>query len=77
MARSVDQARVYRLFGDGFFLTEGLLAWYKGHYLGELSDAVDPRCSPLLAEELGGIAAAYIATASFDPLTRGRTTRSA
>ena len=58
----------YRLFGDGFFLTEGDLDWYKGHYLAEQSAALDPRCSPLLAEELGGIAPAYIATAGFDPL---------
>lgn len=58
----------YRLFGDGFFLTEGQLDWYKGHYLSDLSDALDPRCSPLLAEELGGIAPAFIATAGFDPL---------
>ncbi len=58
----------YRLFGDRFFLTEAQLDWYKGHYLSDPSDAVDVRCSPLLANEFGGIAPAYIATAGFDPL---------
>ncbi len=58
----------YRLFGDGFYLTERELDWYKDHYVAEPGDALDPRCSPLLAEELGGIAPAYIATAGFDPL---------
>ena len=28
----------------------------------------DPRCSPLAAEQLGGVAPAYIAVAGFDPL---------
>jgi len=58
----------YGLFGDGFLLTEGQLDWYKGHYLLEASEAVDTRCSPLLATELSGLAPAYIATAGFDPL---------
>jgi acetyl esterase len=31
-------------------------------------DAIDPRCSPLQAEQLEGLAPAYIATAGFDPL---------
>jgi acetyl esterase len=58
----------YHLFGDGFFLTEATLDWYARHYVGEAGDALDPRCSPLLAEELDGVAPAYIATAGFDPL---------
>jgi acetyl esterase len=58
----------YRLFGEGFYLTEGDLDWYKRHYLLQESDALDPRCSPLLADEREGIAPAYIATSGFDPL---------
>jgi acetyl esterase len=58
----------YRLFGEGFFLTETTLDWFAGHYLAEASQALDARCSPLLAEKLDGIAPAYIATAGFDPL---------
>jgi acetyl esterase len=58
----------YRLFGDGFYLTEPELDWYKGQYVAKAAHALDPRCSPLLAEEFGGVAPAYIATAGFDPL---------
>jgi acetyl esterase len=58
----------YGLFGDGFLLTEGQIDWYKGHYLADASEAVDTRCSPLLATEAGGLAPAYIATAGFDPM---------
>jgi acetyl esterase len=65
LARKRDS---YRLFGDGFYLTEADLDWYKDHYLADDRDALDPRCSPLMAEELAGAAPAYIATAGFDPL---------
>ena len=58
----------YRLFGDGFYLTEDDLDWYRGHYLEAESDALDPRCSPALAEDVAGVAPAYIAPAGFDPL---------
>jgi acetyl esterase len=58
----------YRLFGQGFFLTEAQIDWYRAHYLGHDGEASDPRCSPALAENLAGVAPAYIATAGFDPL---------
>jgi acetyl esterase len=58
----------YRLFGNAFFLTESTLDWYKSEYLQNPDQALDPRCSPLLAKQLAGVAPAYIATAGFDPL---------
>lgn len=58
----------YRLFGQGFYLTEADLEWYGSHYLSAQADARDPRCSPLLADKLDGLPPAYIATAGFDPL---------
>ncbi len=60
--------RSYELFGRGFYLTESDLDWYKHQYVGGREDALDVRCSPLLAEDLGGVAPAYVATAGFDPL---------
>ncbi len=60
--------RSYDLFGRGFYLTESDVDWYKRHYLGGGEDALDVRCSPLLAEDLRGVAPAYVATAGFDPL---------
>ena len=60
--------RSYRLFGKGFYLTDSDLDWYKSHYLADVDDARDPRCSPLLADDLSGLAPAYVVTAGFDPL---------
>jgi acetyl esterase len=58
----------YRLFGQGFYLTESDLDWYAGKYLTRTDDAQDPRCSPLQAEDLEGLPPTYVATAGFDPL---------
>jgi acetyl esterase len=60
--------RSYALFGQGFYLSEDDLDWYTGQYLDDCAHAGDPRCSPLLATELAGVAPAFIATAGFDPL---------
>jgi len=56
------------LFGDGFYLTESDLDWYRERYLSGEGDARDPGCSPLLADNLDGLPPAYVATAGFDPL---------
>ena len=37
-------------------------------YLGPEDDPADPRVSPLMAEDLSGLAAAVVVTAGFDPL---------
>jgi acetyl esterase len=58
----------YRLFAKGFFLTEAEMDWYRGHYLPDESAALDPRASPLLANDLRGLAPACVVTAGFDPL---------
>jgi acetyl esterase len=59
----------YRLFSEGFFLTEAQMDWYRAHYLGgDASAARDPRASPLLADDLSGLAPAHVVVAGFDPL---------
>jgi acetyl esterase/lipase len=58
----------YELFREGFLLTEAHMDWYRAHYLPNEAAALDPRASPLLAEDLSGLPPAYIATAGFDPL---------
>lgn len=63
-----DKRDSYRLFGEGFYLTESDLDWYRGHYVPAPADERDPRCSPLRAGDLTGVAPAYVATAGFDPL---------
>ena len=68
-ARSVAQARVLRSL-RGWLLPHRAPARLadKGHYVTQQADALDPRCSPLLTNELVGVAPAYVATAGFDPL---------
>jgi len=62
------KTRSYELFGDGYFLTEAQMDWYIDHYLPNAADRLDPRASPLLAEDLSGLPPAYVAVAGFDPL---------
>ncbi len=59
----------YRTFSEGFFLTEAQMDWYKAHYLGGDDElALDPRVSPLLAEDVTGVAPAHVVVSGFDPL---------
>jgi len=58
----------YRTFATGFFLTERQMDWYIGHYLPNRDAAADPRASPLLAADLGGVAPAYMTVGGFDVL---------
>ncbi|HET6867066.1 MAG TPA: alpha/beta hydrolase [Solirubrobacteraceae bacterium] len=61
--------RSRELFGEGFLLTNSEMDWFETNYLGaERAHAQDPRASPLLAEDLSGLAPAYVVTAAFDPL---------
>lgn len=69
-ATDVSRRRPSReLFGTGFLLTSAQMEWFESNYLGEGRSAVgDPLASPLLAEDLSGLAPALVVTASFDPL---------
>jgi acetyl esterase len=58
----------YRLFSDGFFLTEADMDWYRGNYLPDESAAHDPRASPLRASDVSGLPPAVVLTAGFDVL---------
>ncbi len=58
----------YRLFSQGFFLTEAEMDWYRNHYLADEEAARDPRASPLLAPDLSGLPPTIVATAGFDVL---------
>lgn len=56
------------LFGEGFFLTEHDINWYRDHYTPDPAVRPDPMVSPIYAEDLSGLAPAYVVTAGFDPL---------
>ena len=58
----------YRLFRDGFFLTEHQMDWYRNHYLADPDDATDPRVSPVLAPVVADLPPAHVVTAGFDVL---------
>ncbi len=61
--------RSRELFGEGFLLTNAEMDWFETNYLGAArAQGSDPRASPLLAEDLSGLAPALVVTAAFDPL---------
>jgi acetyl esterase len=57
-----------RQFGSGYFLDARTIAWFQRHYVPEDADPSDPRLSPLAADDVSGLAPAYIVTAGYDPL---------
>ncbi len=64
-----SRRRSRELFGEGFLLTDSEMDWFETNYLGAArTQASDPRASPLLAEDLAGLAPAFVVTAAFDPL---------
>ena len=62
------QTRSIDLFEDGFFLTRESMHWFRDHYLPEATSLEDPMASPLLADDVSGVAPAWVWTAGFDPL---------
>jgi acetyl esterase len=58
----------YELFREGFYLTESTMDWYRANYLPDAAAALDPRASPVLAEDLDGLPPAHVAVAGFDVL---------
>ncbi|WP_459611966.1 alpha/beta hydrolase [Corynebacterium urogenitale] len=62
------RSRSYHEFERGLFLGSAQISWYEKQYMGDRADPADPYLSPLQAEDLSGVAPAYIAVAGFDPL---------
>jgi acetyl esterase len=58
----------YETFAEGFFLTRAEMDWFRDHYFAAAADRSDPRASPILADDLAGLAPAHVLTAGFDPL---------
>lgn len=53
---------------EGSFVSKRILKHIRRTYLPADSDVFDPMVSPLLAEDLAGVAPAYIVATSLDPL---------
>jgi acetyl esterase len=65
---TANEAPSRRTFAEGFILTKANIDWYLEQFLGPDGDRRDPRASPLLADDLAGVAPALVVTAGFDPL---------
>lgn len=56
-------------FAENYLLSANDMAWFSGHYFGDLTDRADlTRASPLLADTLAGLPAALVFTCGLDPL---------
>jgi acetyl esterase len=53
---------------EGYFLTAGDMAWFRGHYVPDAVRRGDPYASVLRAADLSGLPPAVVATAEYDPL---------
>ena len=58
----------YARFANGFFLTKSYMAQFRSMYLADVKDRDNVYASPLLSENLSGLAPAIVLTAEFDPL---------
>lgn len=59
---------LYDELADGYFLTRKQMDWYRDTYVPDKKDLLDTRCSPLLAQDVSGLAPHYIGVAGFDLL---------
>lgn len=53
---------------EGYMLTRHSMQWFWSQYVGDTQDRSHPYASPLRAESLAGLPAAFVVTAEFDPL---------
>ena len=60
----------HREFVNGPFLTRADMQWFLEHYLGGVTDPLDPLVSPLRTplDQLRGLPPALVITAEYDPL---------
>jgi acetyl esterase len=54
--------------GQGYFLTQEMMAWFALQYMPAGHDPEDPLLSPLYAADLSGLPPATVITAEYDPL---------
>jgi acetyl esterase len=56
------------LFAEKLLLEAADIEWGTDNFVPDASDRGDERASPILAQDLSGVAPAYVVTAGFDPL---------
>ena len=57
-----------RLYGEGYGLDRADMDFYANEYLADPTDGSSPYASPLLADDLTGVAPAHVITAEYDVL---------
>ena len=62
------ETRSMEHLSDGFLLTRDSMEYYRAQYLPVREDWESALASPLLADDLSGLAPALVVTAGFDPL---------
>jgi acetyl esterase len=58
----------YQTCGQGYVLSAGDMAYFRGHYIAQDTQHADWRASPLLADDHADLPPALVLTAGFDPL---------
>ncbi|MEW9054015.1 MAG: alpha/beta hydrolase fold domain-containing protein [Neobacillus sp.] len=53
---------------EGYFLTTGMMEWFRDCYLNSELDKKNPLLSPILFEDLKELLPALVITAEYDPL---------
>jgi acetyl esterase len=65
---SPDHMPSAHTFEKGFLLEKTSIEYFYSHYLRTDADRLDPRFSPLLVEDVSGLAPAWLGLAECDPL---------
>ncbi|MFV3406499.1 alpha/beta hydrolase [Pseudomonas sp. NY15463] len=68
MTDASQRSASMELFAEGYLLESDTLEWFYQHYARTAQDRLDWRFSPLLADDLRGVAPAVVVVAGFDPL---------
>ncbi len=65
---STSATESFRVFGEGLWLSEASIHWYRSHYLESMEQSLHPRVSPLLMNDLSRLPPTLIVIAEFDVL---------
>jgi acetyl esterase len=58
----------HRKFASGYLLDDASMTWFLDAYAPDVARRLEPRASPLFADELAGLPPAIVLTAGYDPL---------
>ena len=68
ISRGANDHPSVALFGQGYGLDRADMDYYAKEYLADLAEGDNPYASPLLADDLTGVAPAHVITAEYDVL---------